>query len=803
MKNDNEAELRLALVCYGGVSLAVYMHGVTKELHKLVRASRKFNERPAENPFRGGSAPADTEAVYFDALQELAAAGRRLDVSVDIIGGASAGGINGVALSKAIAQDAELESLTKIWIEEGDFRKLLRAPSFAGLRAQVAMDVILQLAHLFKPRSPLRGERMSQLLLSALQDMDKNPDAATLLRPDGKLQLFVTATDLTGFEVLVPSGAGGASQRDAYSAQVFEFKGEFGDLDHFGPEYTADLAFAGRATASFPGAFAPIGQDSFEHETGKSNLGLHTNVFRYDYPDDKRAKDAVFVDGGVLNNAPFDVVIDAISRRAAETQVYRRLVYIQPDPGRRLDEMTEQTVSQDRRWLLDLWAVSGVRGSHPIVLDLLKLRDMNWRIAAVAAVADRQMDYVQRQIAEARKAMSPGVGAGVPRASAEYAQAATAETLTELKAGLTNTEDVQELSNKMHKRAELALGPAWETYQRLKFEATARRLAVELEKRFKLPHKSARASFGRAAVLAWAQGTEEWMEGGDALSDQLRATDVPYRERRLMFIIAGINELYPNEHTEGTPPPREALDSLKAAAWGVLTGLRATTRGVVEGLPDETVTFLSSIDNKTLLKNPEDFAKDYDTEFEALFAAYSGGLADVLGNDSVVLWQKFREATATWKNTEAEQALLSRYLGFPMWDGMIFPTITLTELPQFTPIGVSQFSPLAASALTAVDQDGKEVPKLQGIPLHHFGAFLDRKARENDYLWGRLDGAELILRTLRDVAAAKSSDKPPERLADALTAVLDNERDLKKIPKFLWDHLEKKIKGLSSGSART
>ncbi len=190
MKNDNEAELRLALVCYGGVSLVVYMHGVTKELHKLVRASRKFNERPAENPFRGGSARADTEAVYFDALQELAAAGRRLDVSVDIIGGASAAGINGVALSKAIAQDAELESLTKIWIEEGDFRKLLRAPSFAGLRAQVAMDVIVQLAHLFKPRSPLRGERMSQLLLSALQDMDKNPDAATLLRPDGKLQLL-------------------------------------------------------------------------------------------------------------------------------------------------------------------------------------------------------------------------------------------------------------------------------------------------------------------------------------------------------------------------------------------------------------------------------------------------------------------------------------------------------------------------------------------------------------------------------------------------------------------------------------
>ena len=39
-----EAELRLALVCYGGVYLAVYMHGVTKELHKLVVAARRLED---------------------------------------------------------------------------------------------------------------------------------------------------------------------------------------------------------------------------------------------------------------------------------------------------------------------------------------------------------------------------------------------------------------------------------------------------------------------------------------------------------------------------------------------------------------------------------------------------------------------------------------------------------------------------------------------------------------------------------------------------------------------------------------
>ena len=51
-----QKELRIALVCYGGVSLAIYMHGVTRELWQLARASRDFH---AQAPARGG-----VEAVY-------------------------------------------------------------------------------------------------------------------------------------------------------------------------------------------------------------------------------------------------------------------------------------------------------------------------------------------------------------------------------------------------------------------------------------------------------------------------------------------------------------------------------------------------------------------------------------------------------------------------------------------------------------------------------------------------------------------------------------------------------------------
>jgi hypothetical protein len=56
--NEPFRELRVALVCYGGVSLAIYMHGVTRELHRLVAASSRFDTD--ENSFK----PPCTEHVY-------------------------------------------------------------------------------------------------------------------------------------------------------------------------------------------------------------------------------------------------------------------------------------------------------------------------------------------------------------------------------------------------------------------------------------------------------------------------------------------------------------------------------------------------------------------------------------------------------------------------------------------------------------------------------------------------------------------------------------------------------------------
>ena len=109
-----QKELRIALVCYGGVSLAVYMHGVTKELWKLARASRDFHS---------GEAPAGgSEAVYRRLLEHIEVEhGLRLRVLPDIVAGASAGGINGVFLAQAIHSGQSLEPLTELWLGRADW----------------------------------------------------------------------------------------------------------------------------------------------------------------------------------------------------------------------------------------------------------------------------------------------------------------------------------------------------------------------------------------------------------------------------------------------------------------------------------------------------------------------------------------------------------------------------------------------------------------------------------------------------------------------------------------------------------
>src|SRR6185369_3673277 len=135
-----EKELRIALVCFGGVSLAVYMHGISYEILKLVRASSALH-RIAD---RGRRAPSsffdqaerrapefDTEDPYFELLREIGHS-LELRVVVDIIAGASAGGINGTMLARALSHDLSMDAMRDLWLDNADVSVLLDPDARAG-----------------------------------------------------------------------------------------------------------------------------------------------------------------------------------------------------------------------------------------------------------------------------------------------------------------------------------------------------------------------------------------------------------------------------------------------------------------------------------------------------------------------------------------------------------------------------------------------------------------------------------------------------------------------------------------------
>src|SRR5438270_1128582 len=111
---DYEAEHRLAVVMYGGVSLAIYIGGIARELLAVIRATSQSRTNPDQAGLTVGEL-SPSEKIYRRIAQMTSgvsyadtegARGAELPVktrvSVDIISGTSAGGINGIFLAKAL-----------------------------------------------------------------------------------------------------------------------------------------------------------------------------------------------------------------------------------------------------------------------------------------------------------------------------------------------------------------------------------------------------------------------------------------------------------------------------------------------------------------------------------------------------------------------------------------------------------------------------------------------------------------------------------------------------------------------------
>jgi len=351
-----EKELRLALVCYGGISLAVYMYGITKEIWHLTRASRDFHEGVTP-------APSGVLPVYVALLEEIQAKTQeRLRVVVDIIAGASAGGINGIFLAQAIETGQSLEPLTDLWLSNADVEKLLDpdarpAARFTKFWAQPIVwlaarkrgdaiertvspgtreEVRRKLSSFVRSRwfrPPFGGATFTRMMLEAYDSMALSPGTRPLLPFNQPLDLFVTVTDFAGYPEQLrlnsPPEVMEMEHRLTLSFRTRTRQGKLAD--------PAELAFAARATASFPGAFPPFTVKELDRVLAQDKRlwpGRERFLARV-LPKHNvlgRTEDAVLIDGSVLSNAPFAPAIGALKNRPARREVDRRFVYIDPKP---------------------------------------------------------------------------------------------------------------------------------------------------------------------------------------------------------------------------------------------------------------------------------------------------------------------------------------------------------------------------------------------------------------------------------------------------------------------------------------
>jgi hypothetical protein len=146
---------------------------------------------------------------------------------------------------------------------------------------------------------------------------------------------------------------------------------------------------------------------------------------------------------------------------------------------------------------------------------------------------------------------------------------------------------------------------------------------------------------------------------------------------------------------------------------------------------------------------------------------------------------------AAFPKAERRSLILS-YLGFPFYDIATLPLLQGEGLDEFDPIKVDRVSPDDCSAIRA----GGATATLKGIQFNSFGAFFSRAYRENDYLWGRLHGAERLI----DIVASTLTTEQqlaPEGVAEikraAFRAILAEERPRLTRIAGLLDELEGEV----------
>ncbi|MBI4233194.1 MAG: patatin-like protein [Chloroflexi bacterium] len=649
--SQREGEVRIGLVLYGGVSLAIYIHGATLEFLRLVQAS----EGAAVNG-------------YTRLLQEASTR-----ATVDIISGASAGGINGVTLAKALCNGSSLEGLKQLWRQKADLSLLLHRPDTAD------------------PKALLNEVYYEARIREALETMDRDRSTRPLAKA---LDLFLSSTDLHGRVLAVKDFLGNPVQTRQHR-KVFHLRFRTRGYNAYdptlgypwndlAPEKNETLVRLCRATSAFPVAFRPV----------TATRGQDPALF-FD-PEDPRV--VHLSDGGILNNKPFTAAIKSIFTRSADRKVNRVLFFVEPDP----ETFAPEAESPPEPSFLDVAtrALTGIPLYQSIAADLQDVQERNTRIREFQGMAKR----VEELLRQVHGPYLAALGMGLPA----YGRGSGY-------------------------RARLQGEVLYQGYQELKLEGVKRTLKARFAGALS-DRPAAQRAF--AAAVDYAARRDP---GGF-----LQAFDTDFRVRKYYRMIELLEEFSAQPTVAQGAADFSRLESRLWAhldrardnewrAWTTepegwfrseLTALRALTGARLR----QGVRLLLAQAQARLLQ-----------EFDTLRSEARGTVARI---DARMQWvvRRLPPGTQLQLPIDAFRALREQ---FELRDMFLYPMALLSNLGERDPIEIVRISPRDATFIQKPAGD-----KVAGDALFHFGGFLKESWRANDILWGRLDAAELIARTL-------------------------------------------------------
>ncbi|MFU8813987.1 MAG: patatin-like protein [Pseudomonadales bacterium] len=762
-------ELRLAVVIYGGASLAVYMHGITKELLKVVRASKVLHEvgrdAAADMRYEDGpdGRPCDTESVYFEILKQINRTSH-FRVVIDVLAGASAGAINGVMLAQALVSDARLDAQTTGWLEQADvehlgaeqvtrWRKWYLYPWLRALTLWLPRDVgsntetRQKLARLVRSswfRPPFSGERLCEHFFAALKAMaaSRRP-GSSLLPPGQRLDVYASITDLLGYPRIMRLHEQLIAREREHAAfcQLSHLATEAGALQSdFRDDNAPALVWAARASSSYAGAFPPFRHAEMRRVLARNGLQwpgeqrfLQGSVRARDGTAASRhfdPADRYFVDGGIVNNKPFRAALEALNHRPADRQVARSLVYVEPDPH------TEEMVDPGRSlgYLATIRAaLSTIPRNQPILEDLNDIVLQDARVQVNRTIMDANRSQVEAMVRELE--------------SAHPASPMSAERVTDLRQAMAG-------------RAASTMGLAYRAHLQRRLGRLVDTMITAWAELSPVPGDPAlRGALEVSVAHGWRDGDEPSAElpgpRPDPVARFLRRFDVGSRIRRLQFLIRRINQ---RESDPGLDEAaRDALDEFKQQAYQFMERCYRLRRSeqidpalagrLSEGArqaPLGAEQALALLDELAGFLGLEALDRELDAEFCGLHRRIAGdGL---------------------------RASLLGDYLGFPIYDALLVTPGSSENGPDpLTPIRVERISPADAPALNAVFT-GLRCRKFMG-----FLGFFNRAYREHDYLWGRLNGAERVVDLLISAAGDAAGDAPALKRR-LFQAIIDRER---------------------------